>query len=621
MHNGGSKPDFDKLLSNGDVLIVVPPFFGLDRPALSAHILQACALEHGVRVSVFYANLFLASIIGDGNYSEICYGPTSGLLGERFFSATAYGLPPLGLQLDETSNVNSSRRIVSDFKTKIDAPTFEELESHAGYFADEVAKAVIRKGYKIVCCTTSFEQTSSSAAILKRVKKCSPETVTMIGGANCEGEMAVGIASLNCGIDYIFSGESEAVFPRVIKQVLSGARPKEQIIIGEPCVDLNKIPAPVFTEFYEQFDALIPNSEKMRGSLWLPYEASRGCWWGQKKQCTFCGINGATIEFREKSPDLVLSELKKLLVEHPSRKICMMDNIMPYSYFDALLPKLKSAIPSAHIFYEQKANLSLSKIIALKNAGVEVIQPGIESLSTSMLQRMRKGVTAGQNLRLLRYARSVDLTVHWNILWGFPLDEILEYTQMLDLAPLIRHLHPPIGISHLGISRFSPYFNKPEEFGIRNVRPMEEYGEVFPQHADILKIAYHFMADYESESLENLEVMRALKKEVDAWRLTWQSDDLAPPMLALTKIAEDQYMLLDTRALPGTREIQFIGYEQALFAVTGDLSATEETKERALQLKLVVKMDNGYVPLVTANPELLNFFENGHCLTGYPAKT
>jgi hypothetical protein len=98
----------------------------------------------------------------------------------------------------------------------------------------------------------------------------------------------------------------------------------------------------------------------------------------------FCGINGATIEFREKSPDLVLSELKKLLVEHPSGKICMMDNIMPYSYFDTLLPKLKSAIPSAHIFYEQKANLSLSKIVALKNAGVEVIQPGIDSLSTSM---------------------------------------------------------------------------------------------------------------------------------------------------------------------------------------------------------------------------------------------
>lgn len=30
----------------------------------------------------------------------------------------------------------------------------------------------------------------------------------------------------------------------------------------------------------------------------LLYEASLGCWWGEKHHCTFCGLNGTTMKFR-----------------------------------------------------------------------------------------------------------------------------------------------------------------------------------------------------------------------------------------------------------------------------------------------------------------------------------
>lgn len=51
------------------VAIVVPPFAGIDRPSLSAHILQACADSAGFQTTVVYANFRYAKIIGEEQYS------------------------------------------------------------------------------------------------------------------------------------------------------------------------------------------------------------------------------------------------------------------------------------------------------------------------------------------------------------------------------------------------------------------------------------------------------------------------------------------------------------------------------------------------------------------------
>src|SRR5919201_6075601 len=91
-----SSSDLCDLLSDGDALIIVPPFAGLDRPSLAAHLLQACAAREGVRVRVLYASLLLGAEIGEINYEAVCYAPSGALLGERFFAAAAYGLPPFG---------------------------------------------------------------------------------------------------------------------------------------------------------------------------------------------------------------------------------------------------------------------------------------------------------------------------------------------------------------------------------------------------------------------------------------------------------------------------------------------------------------------------------------------
>jgi ribosomal peptide maturation radical SAM protein 1 len=422
--------------------------------------------------------------------------------------------------------------------------------------------------------------------------------------------MAEGILSLNGAVDYVFSGECEISFPEFLKAASAGKLPETRIVAGEPCFDLDSIPTSDFTQFYEQLKCYLPNSDLVEtNNIWLPYEGSRGCWWGEKHHCTFCGINGSTMKFREKSPDKVIAELRVQLSKHPTRKVCMVDNIMPHSYFRTLIPRLNEEVPGVHMFYEQKANLSLDQVVALRQSGVAVIQPGIEALSTSLLKRMDKGVSARQNIALLRYARAADLGINWNLLYAFPGDTLEEYQQTLALVRLLRHLNPPDGPCHLSIDRFSPYFFAPEKYGVTNLRPMASYNSVLPSHADVNKIAYHFMGDYKSGSVENPALIKEIAEELNRWRAVWNDLEKPLPVLAVSPISDENYLLFDSRGLEGTEEIQFLTRSQAALVLVGTRVGSEADVQWAMDGKLLVELDGWYVPLATASPQLMNEFE------------
>jgi ribosomal peptide maturation radical SAM protein 1 len=590
------------LLRSGDGLIIVPPFAGLDRPSLAAHVLQACAKETGASISVFYANLALAALIGRENYDAICYGSTTALAGERLFARAAYGTPALGH--DAADFLKSCAQAGGEAHV-VRGEALEAIERQAFEWTQSVALALSSLDYKIAGCTTTFEQTCASVALLGRLKARRPQTVTVLGGANCEGEMAHGIVSTGAAIDFIFSGESEYSFPAFVKAVLSGQPPDSRVITGATNLKLDEIPTPDFREFYEQFAHFFPNSADRVRELWLPYESSRGCWWGQKHHCTFCGINGLGMTFRQKSAERVLQELKELLAKHPSNRVCIVDNIMPFDYFKTLIPRLPAEVPSLHAFYEQKANLKLSQVVALKSAGIAIVQPGIEALSSALLQRMKKGVSARQNIALLRYARAAGLSVSWNLLYGFPGDERRDYEQTLSLLPLMRHLNPPSDLYYLSIDRFSPYFDRPHEYGIRNVRPMDAYFQVFPRSADHAKVAYHFIGDYDSESRASADLMSSIRAEIEAWRGAWSENASALPTLAITRIAPDVFVLLDTRAPAGAEKVQLLNRSEAGLALTARPWSDSPGLEAAVERRWGVKLESWYVPLATAAPDLL----------------
>jgi ribosomal peptide maturation radical SAM protein 1 len=592
----------------GDAVIIVPPLASTTMPSLAAHLLQSCARKAGYNVKILYGNLLFASQIGQLNYEALFRGSLQYMLGERLFCSAAYGLPAFGRD-NFLAQLKDARVTVSknNIRAELEASDLAKWERNVHAWVEQVSCAVHERGFKVVGCTTTFEQTSASVALLNRIKQLSRRTVTILGGANCEGEMAEGIVSLGANVDYVFSGESETAFPKFLGRIASGDYPNGRIVRGEPCMDLDDVPAPEFTEFFEQRRHWLSRPElDDQKNLWVTYESSRGCWWGQKQHCTFCGLNGETMHFRQKSAQKLIEDIKALVNTCPTRRVCMTDNIIPHDYFRNFLPRAPEEIPGVTFFYEVKANLSLQKVMTLKQAGVKQLQPGIESLSTECLKLMKKGVSAQQNINLLRYARAIGVWLGWNILYALPGDKITEYQLTLKLIPLLHHLQPPLGLSHLSLERFSPYFMRPADYRIENIRPIGAYRAFLPERADLAKIAYHFEGDYESESRANICLVQELDAEVNRWQRAWESDEEIP-CLAVSELNDDAYLLLDTRGVEETQEINFLNAAQARVALTGKAESRQDL-EWALDKKIVVELDSRVVPLATAEPKLFQMF-------------
>lgn len=586
------------------VVILVPPFATIERPSLAAHILQACAIDAGFETSVLYTNLRFAKIISEKMYYRIYRTPLQDSWGERLFCRLAFNRTPLGA-LDD----NVLSRLQQDKDSGIGIRDLEMCEAKTDAFTDEILTELKMGAWDFIGATTTFEQTAASIALLRYAKTNLPKAITAIGGANCQGEMAIGIAELCNEIDYVFSGEGENEFPSLLKRLASGEDGGPRIINTSVPVDLNKTPALDYSDYYRQLKLELPGSKtEKNGIILLPYETSRGCWWGQKKQCTFCGLNGTNIQYRERNPLHALSEIKSLLINHPTRKIILTDNVMPKGYLKSFVPEIITQLGKVEIAYEVRSTMPFESLNALKTAGITKLQPGIEALSDGLLKRMRKGVLPRHNVVFLRSSRILSIDVGWNLLIGFPNDIEQEYIETIKLIKLIKHLQPPSGITPISLDRFCVYQSFPEKFGIKNLKPWKVYSDIYPRNFDVSKIAIRFEGEYNSFILNNKEVMQELYTIVQEWQNSWKKPMDDRPILLMQQIAKQKWLLLDSReTTKNSNSAQIISTEQAELLLCDwpiDQKKEDPITSWAEENGFIVQLNGFYITLVTGQKNL-----------------
>lgn len=591
------KFDFDGILSDADALIIIPPFDDLKWPSLGAHLLQACSKEKGYGVKVFYSNMALAAIIDEEIFSKI--GDTR-FLGDAFFSRITYGTKPF-----------YKNEVLLDFfqkflsNNKFEIKDLIKLEKKIEQWVDAVVSNIIKYRFKIVGCSTTFGHITASVCLLNKIKTMDPSIITVIGGAYCYGELIEGVASLTDKIDYFFSGDSEITFPRFINDVLENQLPVERIIDAEKS-DIAENPVPDYTDYFEQSKQFLPESNR---EIIILYETSRGCWWGQKKPCNFCGLNH-DMKYRFKPSKKVIEDLNNLTKRFPGYRVGMADSILPHEYFTSVLPVLSKELLGVEFFYEIKANLNLEQVILLKKAGITRIQPGIESFSSTLLKKMNKGCLARHNIALLRYCRSVDIIPLWNFLYRIPGETYEDYEPMLTIIPFIKHFRPPVDITPIALFKYSQYFNHPERFGIKNIAPIAIYKAFLPEWADITKFAYVFESEFSHCYNEDNQIVREVLSRIEEWRNCWK--EKYPPKLKLVRIPNDKLLLIDSRGLENPLT-SYVSEKQAMailldWPMNNDYFVSEEIKW-ALKRQLIIELDSWYVSLVTAEPELILEFK------------
>lgn len=558
------------------ILLLSLPFGALDRPALGLSLLKARLTELGVDCDIRYLNFAFAELVGYETYqwlmSEL---PYTAFVGDWLFTAALYGEEPIAeqgyirevlretWQLDDLaiSHIRCIRRLVPHFLTYC-------------------LTTIPWQEYALVGFTSTFTQNLASLALAQRLKATYPELKIAFGGANWEGEMGQELHQQFSFIDYVCSGEADESFPLLVQRLLAGQaiddpdQPSPGLTYwangqlrytGQAqlirCLD--QLPIPDFSDYFETL-----NQSTIAASIMpvLLLETSRGCWWGAKSHCTFCGLNGGTIAFRSKSADRVRHELTSLVNRWQIDFVEVVDNILDMRYFDDLLPSLVNAGQPARLFFEVKANLSRSQVKLLQAAGVYRIQPGIESLSDHILKLMRKGVTALRNIQLLKWCKEYNLAVDWNILYSFPGETQADYEAILELLPAIRFLGPPSACGPVRLDRFSPYYNAPADFGLRNVRPMIPYKYLYPfDTTSLSRIAYYFDYDYEP-GCDPTGYAAPVITYVEAWRRQPEWGSLISVVRSNSALC-----LIDTRSDATQPEFILSGLERAAYDYCDEL--------------------------------------------------
>ena len=270
----------------------------------------------------------------------------------------------------------------------------------------------------------------------------------------------------------------------------------------------------------------------------LPIESSRGCWWGQKQHFTFCGIDEATLVYRQKRDDTVLEMLRELRERHgPQFAFRFSDYILPHSYWQNLLPKLAEENPPWVLHCEIKANQNEERMKALADAGFHAVQPGIESFDSNVLRLMKKGVTGIHNVYCIKLGYLHRIYIAYNILFGFPGERAEWYSAMTPLVPRLYHLTPPASRTEVIVTRFAPLHENTDLCGIRSApRHHRGYDVLFSQEFlqrtgfSLDDYAYYFERHYDIKP-DVMRVHQSLVGTVDEWKrqhhlrevfLTWE---------------------------------------------------------------------------------------------------
>jgi ribosomal peptide maturation radical SAM protein 1 len=510
------------------------PWHSLDTPSLAVGILhervKKCRDAH--EVQDVYAHLKWAEYMmarSKGKLKPADYEQVTDVgiflgMGDWIFSPALHGTPEWKVA-EYGAYLQAARGGMSD--------VLLELHRWTPDFIERLASQVLAMKPDVVGFTSTFMQNVPSLALARRLKQLAPNVVTMMGGANCDGTQGEALHRNYEFLDFVVRGEGEQTFVDVL-DALNGhlgfegieglCWRKEGRHVSNPdrkhAFPSAEIPAPNYDAY---FAAMANSPVRARVEPKLVMEGARGCWWGEKHHCTFCGLNGSLMAFRSKSPEQLWQEVQQTVRKYQTLDVIMVDNIIDHKYFKGLLPHVAQSGLNLRLHYEVKSNLTADQINVLRAAGVVNVQPGIENLSSHVLKLMAKGVGGCHNVQTVRECEEQGLTVSWNYLYGFPGETTEDYADIIAQMPALVHLQPPSGAVRIALERFSPNFEN-LALGFSERKPFGFYPIIYglPDN-ELMDLAYLF--ETPAQGIRG-DITQQLSKAVSWWRENYNRGDL-----------------------------------------------------------------------------------------------
>lgn len=454
---------------------------------------------------------------------------------------------------------------------------WERIYKAAGDFLEQEADYLLSFNPKIIGASLFYQQFNVTVALFNVIKRKRHEVITVVGGFFCNPPNSRTLVKYAKNIDYVTCGEGDfhiaKSYPLLIQKDLKALeqlypyydyKGKEPLAVYGKTPDISEIALPEYSDYASQ---LLENDFKIHTRLPLIYEASRGCWWGR---CKFCGLNWGHSEFRTKSPERIIREIKALEEKYRPSEIALSDNILSMDLINSL-PDGDQGSDKRYLFAEVKSNLTEEQIRRLKVFGFHSLQPGIESLQDDILKLMDKGVRAIKQVEFIKHCRRYGIEVTYNIMYGFYEEKEEWYEEMVSRFPLIHHLSPPFVGGRMYLAKGSPFTEELMEIAPESVGLYENADAAFPAIPEYLDVV---VAKYDSPKIEPTgRTHRILQSAILEWKEAFKNN----AWLYYEEDERGDILITDTRSVAVSEHHRLSGITKDIF-----MKAYSTTSIRAL---------------------------------------
>lgn len=339
---------------------------------------------------------------------------------------------------------------------------------------------------------------------------------------------------------------------------------------GEASEDMRRLPAP-------DFDGL-PLGKYLSPHLTLPYDPTRGCYWGK---CTFCHYGLAevgTASYRERAVETIVAHLGALSARHGTRHFYLsQDSVAPKT-----IVKLAGALADAGLDLRWATDLKPERYLTaeradtLRRGGAVACALGVESASPRILDLIDKGAPVAVVGEVIDRLASAGIAAEAMCFTGFPtetFDDALETLRFLDER---RDHVAAFLVGEFDLTHGALVAQAPERFGIR---------EVWRVEGDTLGIGLFFEEDVPSKhGDEPARLDRALDDLSAGWllrRYPWAGSlSTAHTVLYYDRYGRDVFRQLASAVPSGG----VIGARASMLSARFDLGAAARALGREAQI-------------------------------------
>lgn len=495
-----------------NVGLVSMPWSIFNRPSIQLAALKAFLdRDNTLATTLFHPYLAAAAAIGTENYH---YLAKNGWAGEALYSPMLF---PEQAESAEKLFYESCHK-----EKKLKRLNFAECGQRLKLALEQWLTSVDLASFDLIGFSICFSQLISSLTAASRIKKLYPDLAIVFGGSGCVGNIGKSLLQNFSQIDYVISGEGEEALQQLCHALQSpeNTHPlppqiltrEKQNPIQSSCAgiaDINTLPVPDFSLYFQEIRHCFPGQPFIPV---LPIEFSRGCWWNK---CTFCNLNLQWRGYRWKTATSMLAEVKQQSSQYQCLDFCFTDNALPPKEADTFFKTLAREKTDFDFFAEVRVITDPATPHIYRQGGLSTVQVGIESLSTALLKKMKKGTTAIENIAAMRQSAEAKIALDGNLIIEFPGSTEEEVQETIDNLDFVLPFSPLASASFF-LGHGSPVAEDPKSYGILSITQHGGNRKLFPQK--LLKNLTMLIKGYRGDRSLQRKLWKQVVKKIESWQ-------------------------------------------------------------------------------------------------------